>query len=192
MVDLASLRVELHQALDRTLDEFLAEDPESEDSFSDAVIPGEITGEWTYRWPGGDEEKFFKTRWYEADGERGSQRVRVAWARRPAWGRQDRQRAVVFNQLGGPDSSTYYPWAEFVETDDGRCAASIPNPQRPRASLADFDSLPGRFSECTVERTDALFDSVADGPSLRLVVSADDEPTMVRHGYWVATLRRRI
>jgi hypothetical protein len=98
---------------------------------------------------------------------------------------------IIFWQSGSPTSSIYYPWAEFVETDDGRYAASIPNPDHPRKILTQQDPLPARFRNSQVERLDKLFGQVANGPSLRLVVDPDDEETMIRHGYWVATLRGR-
>jgi hypothetical protein len=187
----------MHEAVDRIFDDLEPEvrpQPSSSLLTPITVEPRNATADWTYQWPGGAEAKeaFFETRWYEAVGDRGSQRVRVAWTVRDAWGRQDRKRAVVFNQLGSADSTTYYPWTEFVETDEGRYAAQIPDPTRPRATLSDPAQLPGHLAGNTVERTDALFASIKDGPSLRLVVNGDDEVTMVRHGYWVATLRNRI
>jgi hypothetical protein len=190
------LRTAVHAAIDRTFDEILGEGDALESDVSSGgqgivVLPTDVTGAWTYRWPGGDVEEFSKTRWYDADGPRGRQRVRVAWTTRSAWGRSDRKRAVVFNQVGSADT-TYYPWTEFVETDDGRYAAPIPDPERPRATIANRERLPERFEDCAVERSDALFRSVNDGPSLRLVVGADEEAAMVDHGYWVATMRRRI
>jgi hypothetical protein len=111
----------------------------------------------------------------------------VAWTVREAWGRE-RHRAVVFGEAG----SSLYPWTEFVETDDGRYAAGISDPNHPRALLKQGDPLPDWFSTATVERTDQLFDGIRQGPSLRLVVGADEEVRMVRHGYWVAGLRNRL
>ena len=190
------LRTELHAAVDRVIDGFLGQDGfiavAPQDSTDPRVSPLEVTGEWTYRWPGGEEEVFTKSRWYEVSGEHGTMRVRVAWTQRPAWGRDDRARAVVFHQIGSRESTTYYPWTEFVETDDDRFAASIPDPRRPRATLSNTDQLPPRFESATVERSDRVFTSIADGPSLRLVVAGEDEDAMVRHGYWVAALRNRI
>ncbi|MER5913724.1 hypothetical protein ABT124_25380 [Streptomyces sp. NPDC001982] len=194
-MDLEAIRAELHMAVDRIIDAHAgrADDGRQQAPVADpvSVTAGEETGPWTYRWPGSEVEDFHQTRWYEAVGEQGKQRVRVAWARRAAWGRDDRLRAVVFHQQGGVDSTTYYPWTEFVETDDSRYAAIIPKPGRPRAQLRDGDSLPDRFRDRVVERTDALFDSIAEGSSMRFVVAESDEAEMVRHGYWVATLRNR-
>jgi hypothetical protein len=42
-----------------------------------------------------------------------------------------------------------------------------------------------------VERADAVFGSIRKGASLRVVVDEDDEGAMIRHGYWVADLRKR-
>ncbi|MGW2444974.1 hypothetical protein [Streptomyces sp. NPDC001675] len=194
-MDLEAIRAELHMAVDRIIDTHAGrtDDGRQQQLVSDpvTVTTGEETGPWTYRWPGSGVESFHRTRWYEAVGEQGRHRVRVAWARRAAWGRDDRLRAIVFHQQGGADSTTYYPWTEFVETDDDRYAAIIPRPGRPRAQLRDGDPLPDRFRGRMVERTDALFDSIADGSSVRLVVAESNEVEMVRHGYWVATLRNR-
>lgn len=192
-MDLEAIRAELHRAVDQIIDAHAGDGGRRHalpvDSVS--VAAREETKDWTYRWPGSGVESFHRTRWYEAAGEQGKQRVRVAWARRAAWGRDDRLRAIVFHQQGGVDSATYYPWTEFVETDDGRYAAIIPKPGRPRAQLRDGDPLPDRFDARVVERSDALFDSIAEGSSLRYVVDEADEAEMVRHGYWVATLRNR-
>ncbi|MGW4905943.1 hypothetical protein [Streptomyces sp. NPDC004270] len=194
-MDLEAIRAELHRAVDEIIDAHAGrgdgERRHAPAADSVSVTAQEKTGEWTYRWPGSGVEDFHRTRWYEAAGEQGKHRVRVAWARRAAWGRDDRLRAIVFHQQGGADSNTYYPWTEFVETDDGRYAAIIPKPGRPRAQLRDGDLLPDRFTDRVVERSDALFDSIAEGSSLRFVVEEADEAEMVRHGYWVATLRNR-
>ncbi|WP_326593900.1 hypothetical protein [Streptomyces brevispora] len=195
-MDLETLREELHQTIDRIIDAHTSCGDTSPSIAADerntlSVAAGEATPAWTYRWPGSGNEDFHETRWYELAGERGRHRVRVAWARRGAWGRDDRLRAIVFYQQGRADSTTYYPWTEFVETDDGRYAAIIPQLGRPRAQLRDGDPIPDRFQHRTVERTDALFDSIAEGRSMRFVVDKTDEVEMVRHGYWVATLRNR-
>ena len=193
---LDALRRELHAAVDEVLDHFLERAGLTKEGVQAdpgvVASPLEVTGEWTYRWPGGAEEVFYKGRWFELLGTDGAHRVRVAWTRRAAWGRDDRVRAVVFHQVGSVDSTTYYPWTEFVETDDGRYAAPIPDPDRPRAMLADLDDLPPRFAGMVVERSDQVFTSIAEGPSLRLVVGKSDEAAMVEHGYWVGVLRNRI
>jgi hypothetical protein len=99
-----------------------------------------------------------------------------------------RERAVVFGETG----SSLYPWTEFVEADDGRFAAGVSDPAHPRALLKDGDPIPARFQVAAVERTDQLFSGIRQGPSLRLVIAGADEETMVRHGYWVAGLRKRL
>jgi hypothetical protein len=157
-----------------------------------AVAGGAAAGPWTYEWPHDRvPEIFFASRLYEARGLNGTAWVRVARCRRPAWGRE-RERALVFKHQSAPDSRTYYPWTEFVETDDGRFAAAIPSPQRPRAQLKHGARLPEHFDPAHVARSDTLFRSIRSGSSLRYVVDRDDEIAMVGHGYWVATLRHRI
>lgn len=79
-----------------------------------------------------------------------------------------------------------------MESDTGRFAASIPDPERPRAIVRQETSLPARFAGKSVARADNLFESIRQGASLRLVVDESDEDEMVRHGYWVARLRGRI
>lgn len=117
--------------------------------------------------------------------------LRVAWTTRPAFGRKRRKRSVVF----GPPSTAapgWYPWVEFTETDDGRMSSVVPDPKRPRRQLRDGDSLPAHYKGRTVERSDALFGSIREGPSLRLVVTPDDEDGMVDHGFYVAQLKGRV
>lgn len=185
------LRERLHAAIDRVLDEMDGDDPSGDPAPEDPdldIVRGDDKGEWDFTWPNGDTEHYHATRWYRLSNRAGSWRVLVAWTRRDAW-RKDRKRAIVFGETG---PGSFYPWTEFVETDDDRYAAPLPNPDRPRASLTFGQALPVRFRNLEVCRTDELFDAIADGPSLRLVVRETDEVTMVAHGHWVATLRGRI
>jgi len=190
-MQLELLRERMHAAIDRVLDEIDAES-ESDDppagAHDLAILRGDDNGEWHFTWPNGDTEQYHTTRWYRLSDQAGSWRALVAWTRRSAW-RKDRKRAIVFGETG---SGAFYPWTEFVETDDDRYAASLPNPDRPRASLTFGQPLPARFRDLDVCRADELFDTISDGPSLRLVVREADEVTMVAHGHWVATLRGRI
>jgi hypothetical protein len=157
-----------------------------------AVTGGTDAGQWAYYWPGERAPQiFFASRLYELLGPNGTAHVRVARCRRPAWGRE-RERAVVFKHQGGPDSRTYYQWTEFVETDDGRFAAVIPNPQRPRTLLREGGVLPDHLQPAHVARSDQLFGSIRSGASLRYVVDRAHEVSMIEHGYWVAALRHRI
>jgi hypothetical protein len=150
------------------------------------------TGEWVYHWPGERASQvFFASRLYEVLALDRSAQIRVARCIRRAWGRE-RERAVVFKHQGGPDSRAYYQWTEFVETDDRRFAAVIPNPQRPRTLLREGGSLPGHLDPARICRSDTLFRSIKSGASLRYVVEPEDEISMIEHGYWVALLRHRI
>ena len=186
------LRAALHDAVERIIDAYVetvtrpAVTAESGDEGID-VVGGDGHGAFTYRWPGGDVEKFTTARVYTVL-DRGQQRsVVTAWTEREAWGRM-RMRAVIFGARGG----SLYPWTEFVGTDDGRFAAGIPDPDHPRALLKDGAAIPDGFDTASVVRTDELFDGVRHGPSLRLVLGPEDELGMVRHGYWVACLRGRL
>lgn len=201
-MDVPSMRQALHSAVDRIIDEYLAADssstlppPNQPIATVDAprIVLGDDMGEWTYRWPGNEgPERFYSSRQYEVVTPHKTYRVRLAWSQRPAWGRKDRKRAIIFGQSGPVASRVFYPWTEFVETDTGGYAAQIPNPDYPKKILTPSDLLPDRFLNAQVERTDHLFDQIMNGPSLRLVVDESDEEVMVGHGYWVARLRGRL
>ncbi len=150
----------------------------------------DAAGPWTYRWPNGSTERYHHSTMYELaidDGK--TRRIRVARTTRWAWNR-DRGRAVIFMQVGTPDAWTHYPWAEFVETDDGLYAATVPNPVRPRALLTANDQLPEHIQDAEVRRVQECFGG--HGKTLRVVVTEEDETAMVRHGLWVAQTRRRL
>ena len=199
-MDVQLMREALHTAVDRIIDEYLATDSSWQPS-TDQPVPtidaplitrGDDVGHWSYRWPGDEgTEEFYASRQYDLITPHRTHRVRVAWSERLAWGRRDRKRAIVFGQAG-TSSTNFRPWTEFVETDTGRYAAPIPNPEHPRNILTPSDSLPSRFRSAQVERTDQLFEHITNGPSLRVVVDAADEENMIRHGYWVARLSRDI
>lgn len=202
-MDLKTMRAEMHEALDRIIDQYLAA-AESEQLGSDhlpvptverpVITKGDDISPWTYTWwgSGSGEEDYEPAREYRVITPSRTHRVVLGWTQRPAWGRSDRKRAIVFWQSGSPTSNVFYPWTEFVQSDTGRYAAPIPNPSHPRKTLTSQDPLPSRFHSADVQRSDQLFDQIANGPSLRLVVDDTDEESMIRHGYWVATLRNRL
>src|SRR6266568_2496748 len=143
-MDVTMMRDALHSAVDRIIDEYLAAGSPSSPPAGQPVptidaplvVRGEEMGTWTYRWPGNEgREQFYASRQYEVVTPYKTHRVRLAWSERPAWGRKDRKRAIVFGQTGSASSSTFYPWTEFVETDTGSYAAPIPNPEQPRKML---------------------------------------------------------
>jgi hypothetical protein len=195
------MREALHTAVDRIIDEYLAAGGSSTQPSAGQPVPtievpliirGDDVGQWSYRWPSDEgTENFYASSQYDLVTPHRTHRVRVAWSERQAWGRTDRKRAIVFGQAGA-SSTNFWPWTEFVETDTGRYAAPIPNPDHPRKVLTPSDPLPSRFRNAQVERTDQLFDHIVNGPSLRLAVDAEDEEDMIRHGYWVARLRNRL
>lgn len=195
-VDMERLRRELHAAVDGIVDRLSEPRPDQEKGppggDEPEIAAGDEFGLWTYRWPDKQEEEFASGRWYALRGTEETINLRLAWTTRKAWGR-DRGRAIIFQQVGGDGSQTYYPLAEFVETDDpGLFASPIPDPDRPRALLAEGSALPPRFHYATVERADRVFRSIENGPSLRLIVEQENEVEMIRHGYWVGRVRGRI
>ena len=187
------LRAALHEAIDEIIDGFLHDDGSTVSTAKSGehddveVVVGEDHGPFTYRWPGGNEEEFTRSRSYTVANEGREHRVLVAWTEREAWGRI---RGSVPSS-SGVSGTSLYPWTEFVETDDGDVAAGLPDPDHPRALLKHGSAIPDRFASATIERTDALFEGIRNGPSLRLVLAPGGELEMVRHGYWVAGLRKR-
>jgi len=189
----------LHRAIDVIVDQYeddaraqLAREHDQSGRQWPAIVrlgPGDA---FTYRWPADEgTEQFTGAERYEVRLPHKTYLASLAWTTRPAWGRGNRRRAIVFGQAGSIDSP-FYPWTEFVETDAGLFAAPIPDPARPRAILKDVNDLPEALVNAVVQRTDELFDQVAAGPSLRLVLAADNGEEMVRHGFWVASLRGRL
>lgn len=195
-IDADALRAELHGAVDTVVDRLLGLPSDARSGAVGGEEPRVEAGEsfrvWMYRWPDKQEEEFTSGREYYVRCPEGDLRVRLAWTIRKAWGR-NRGRAIVFQHVGASDSNTYYPLAEFVESDEpGHYASTIPDPARPRALVAEGATLPARYRAARVERADKVFRTIENGPSLRLVVEQDDEVEMVRHGYWVARIRGRI
>jgi hypothetical protein len=193
------LRDEAHVALDEFFDRFFggaaatrpAPQPGPGANPVQLVDLGDH-GSFIHRWPLDIMEDYTESRLYSLTGHGKTLQVVVGRTRRDSWGVDKRKRAVVFGLSG---TGARYPWTEFVEGDDGRYSAAIPNPTepaRPKAQLKDGDAIPDRFKGVTIERTDSLFSGVRNGPSLRLVVDPDEEVEMVRHGYWVAGLRKKL
>lgn len=191
------LRAELHASIDRAVNDYLqrerAVDHASAFDRALTVEPWREVEPFDYPWPTLEPEPFDAAFMYRITDSDATRHAVLAWTTREAWSKKDRRRAVVFHAINENDPpSRWYPWTEFVETDDGRYAAPVPDPKRPRATLADLDALPLHLEHDDVERSDALFDSINNGPSLRRVVQEDDAETMIRHGYWVASLRKRL
>ncbi len=194
-MDLDALRNRLHEVVDDLLDEFTAAEArghEPADTPEDVEPIGGIEP-FDYRWPANyGSEHFDSGAEYKLAALENGASVIVAWTTRNAWNK-DRRRAVVFYRARrGDEPNRWYPWTEFVETDTATFAAPIPDPQRPRAIARDANTLPSRFVGKTILRADAVFGSIREGGSLRLVVEKSEEAEMVRHGYWVATLRGRV
>lgn len=185
-MDLERLRHELHRSVDEAVNR-----AQGTEAPYVAIEKQSEFGPWEFRWPSGAVELFTGGSDFLVRRKNDALRVRVARTTRRAWGRE-RDRAIVFGARGDGDAARYYPWTEFVGTDDDRMAATIPRPGRPRASARDGDVLPGPNAPGDVERADSVFTGITDGPSLRLVVSAGDDNAMVQHGVHVAELRRRV
>lgn len=140
-----------------------------------------------FKWPNATERYAKGSTWTVTSPGR-TVTLTIGRTRREAWSRL-RRRWVVFGPAG-PRSAALYPWAEFVEADDGRMSAVIPSPESPRKILRAGDPIPARYRGQKVARADELFRSIANGGSLRVLV--DDEEAAVRHAYYIAKLKGRI
>jgi hypothetical protein len=183
-MDIATLRVTLHQAVDATLDR-VAQSNKTSSQPSAVVLEDPHAGPFTFKWPSqGDYEKYHKSSIYRIPG--GADRIRLGWTkRRQAYGGTP-ERVVAFRES---ESGQLYPLTEFVETDDGRFSADILNPHRPKTRLKDGDPIPSEYKTANVARRDALYGSVANGPTMRYVVSRNDEAAMATHALRVGQLR---
>jgi hypothetical protein len=195
-----TLRARIHAAIDEILDEYEGQPVLPHVMATTTAPPPDFTIEslgpvdpFSYSWPADyGTEEFRSGAAYRIPGTNPGASVIVAWTTRLAWGR-DRDRAVVFYKARPDDGvGRWYPWTEFVETDTGMYAATIPNPDRPRSILRDGSAIPAEIARYTIARADQLFNSIREGASLRLVLEQDDEIDMVRHGYRVAQLRGRV
>jgi hypothetical protein len=190
-MDLGRLREHLHRAIDAVIDAHAATAGGQGNGHVLKVERQETDKGWSYRWPSGDVEHYDTATRYRVTGDFGEADALLGRTTRYAWGR-DRGRIVVFGKASGTSSAAYYPWTEFVETDDGDYAAKLSMPNDPRKSLRDGDPLPPRLASANVQRNDQVFRSIRDGAALRLVVAAADVEAMIAHAYWVASLRSRI
>ena len=188
-MELDEIRQRLHAAVDAMVDDLAL--AAAVDVGEPAIEPRGHCEPFEYRRPDGEWEEFEPAAAFTVNGSAAARDVVVAFTERRAWG-SPRRRAIVFDATGlrhAPDR--WYPWTEFVETDDGRFAAPIPNLARPRSYLKDGEPVPERFASAHVERLDRLIAAVGNGQSLRLVLDEADQVEMVRHGHWVASLRGR-
>ncbi len=194
-VSMDQIRALMREAVAKAVDEVIDQlsSGEGGENTVSVLAQGEPLSSWSYRWMGGNREQYDHAQWFGVSGPSGDARVILGRCVRTVRSKP-MKRYVVFAQVGGEDSETFYPWTEFVETDAGSYAAIIPNPARPRSALKDGEQLPARFASANVQRTDELYDAVSNGPSLRFVVPVPEEATgaMIRHGYWVAETRRRL
>ena len=118
---------------------------------------------------------------------------------RTTHGKQGRGRIVVFVRHGH-GAGGLYPLVEWAEIDhpaaDGTAlyAAQIPRPGAPRSQIT-ADELPAlretvpHLKDADVRRADDVYDAMATGPTMRLIVPVTDVETMLVHGLWVGQLR---
>jgi hypothetical protein len=192
-VDVEQLRMNLHRAIDTAIDDALSSkqavviDDRRPESIRVTRI-GEF-GSWSYQWPDLKVEDF-QGEFYEVVSSGRTVRLRLGTTQRRAWDRL-RGRVVVFLHDGDFGTGSDYPLTEFVETDGGTYAATVPDPARPRGRVKDPRMVPDNFRR-GLRRTDEVFDTVRDGPSLRFVVAETATTDMIRFALWVASVRGRL
>lgn len=186
-MDLQAIRTHLHAAVDAVVDELARAQA---GALAEPAIESRGPCEpFEYRRPDGVWEAYEPAAAFCVDGATRRTDLVVGFTERLAWGAV-RGRAIVFDATGLPHApDRWYPLAEFVQVDDGRYAAPLPNPARPRSYLKAGDEVPTRFAGASVERLDALIGSVREGRSLRLVLDTGEQLEMARHAVWVASLR---
>jgi hypothetical protein len=189
-MDMIVLRDRLKEAIDEVFSEFALEPIAAREGAELELKVGspEPAEGFDFRWP--EEVVHYEPAYrLSLDDGVGQYSFLVGWQTRPAFGKADRGRWIVFHQWGGPDSAPY-PVAEFTETDDeGRFAAIMLAPGGGRKRLYPDDELPRWFDPLVTSRTDELYESVNNGPSLRVVVDDKDFTRMIVHGYWMARVR---
>jgi hypothetical protein len=183
--EVQQLRHRIHRAVDDAFDEIVAARERSEVG---EVRFGPPEQEWDFLWPDGNRERFDVVKPFAIQIEGRQVEGRIAHTQREAWGRRDRGRWVVFGRSG----STDYPWLEWVETDDGRVAAPVPDPVSPRKVATDPDLVPEFAQGLPLARADELFERIRRGPSLRFALPDDAFDRMVIVAANVAVLRGRL
>lgn len=189
------LRVELYRAVDYALDRIFgapAAEPATRTELDELRILslGPLAEPYSFPWPT-EVETYPDAERFDLKSPRGPFEVLIARGKRDAWHRPDRGRVVVFVRPAG-SVAREYPWLEFCEDDRGTYCADLRNPSKPRSLLIDGDDVPTELSGVKIERLDAMFDGVKDGPTLRMVVAADDSAQMIRLAYWTARTMGRI
>ncbi len=192
IIDLETLRRELYGAVNAVLMKYEVLG-QSITKNGLTITPAEALQQpYTHKWPE-VEDTFTEGRYYDVSGTgipTDGLRVLVARITQNIWGKPQRPAAMVFGKLRTQKEGTQLtPYVAFAGDDHGTFAAIIPNPVHPRSALKPSDPLPAHFTSAVVKRNDELFDSIKQGPSLRLVVQPDDEIAMVEHALWVASLR---
>lgn len=189
--DVHRLKMSLHRAIDELFDAF---EPQRE------VVPIEqihFLGDmpdWEHPFPKGP-ESITDSRAFEVLTAAGKAEtpIRVAGCigqtRRDAFGLAARKRWVVFGAIGSV--GRYYPWLEWVETDTDMVAAEAPDAVEPRKGIRDPRQAPDFLEGVDLARSEQLFERIASGKTLRMVLPADDQREMVRIAAEIARLRRR-
>ncbi len=193
-IDIDALRRELYGAVNSVLAKYEVAGQSIVRNGLTIIPAGPLRQPYTHKWPE-VEDTFKEGKWYDVSGPKVPAEglcVLVARITQNIWGNPERPTAMVFGRLRTKDVTQLTAYVSFARDDRGTFAAIIPNPVHPRSSLKEGDPIPPHLVSAVVIRNDKLFDSVKQGPALRLVVQPDDEIAMVEHGVWVASLRKYI
>lgn len=190
MIDIETLRSSLHRAIDTVFDGIVQQQTQEDDNLT--ITTERQQPNFIYPFPSGP-ETMHTGQWFSVTSSHGSVKMLLAKTDRDRRGAQ-RSVIVVFahpKDTNHPSSAIIC--AEFIETDNpGEFCCEIPDPTDPQKALKDGMPLPSRFTQAVVRRTDQLYASVKNGPTLRLVVQESDTNAMLGHALWVASLRKRI
>jgi hypothetical protein len=192
MINGNTLRVQLHRMIDEVLDQALIEAQQRQvrEEMKLSIVAGNLQQDFTYKFPK-DEVPFSEGRWYEVQGPHGYLKMLLAKTEGKIW-HATYPVYFVFARESGPENPlTTFDCTQFTKTDTGEFSSVILNPADPKKKLKAGMPLPPRYANAKIERTDKLYTSVKNAPTLRLVVQETDVDVMLTHGYYVAHLRNR-
>lgn len=192
MIDAGDLRVQLHLMIDELLDQALsaAQQRQGQEETKLTIATGNPQQAFTYRFPN-EEVTFSGGQYYDVQGPQGYLKMLLARTEVEIWHARYPAFFVFARESGLENPLSMQDCTQFTKTDTGEFGSVIPNPADTKKKLKAGMPLPLRYSNAKVARTDELYTSLKNAPTLRLVVQETDIEAMLAHGYYVAYLRKR-